>query len=378
MNSVQHHEIFKNAARIVVKVGTSSLAHNTGKLNLLQLEKLVRELADLRNQGKQVILVTSGAVGAGVGKLGLKCKPKTMPEKQAAAAVGQGVLLHMYEKIFAEYGQVVGQVLLTREDLADRKRYLNARHTLMALLQYGVLPIVNENDTVAVEEIRLGDNDTLSALVAGLVDADLLVLLSDIEGLYNGNPKTNPEACLIPVIEEITPEVEALAGGAGTSLGTGGMGTKLQAAKIAMNSGIPMVIAHGAKPGILQQIVTGEFTGTLFVPREARLHTKKRWIAFGSGIQGKITVDAGAQKAVVDDGKSLLPIGITAVEGNFEVGNVVSIHGPSGGEFARGIVNYASWEIEKIKGKNTSEILGILGHKDYDEVIHRDNLAIKL
>lgn len=354
------------------------MTHNTGKLNLLQLEKLVRELADLRNLGKQVILVTSGAVGAGVGKLGLKCKPKTMPEKQAAAAVGQGVLLHMYEKIFAEYGQVVGQVLLTREDLADRKRYLNARHTLMALLQYGVLPIVNENDTVAVEEIRLGDNDTLSALVAGLVDADLLVLLSDIEGLYNGNPKTNPEACLIPVIEEITPEVEALAGGAGTTLGTGGMGTKLQAAKIAMNSGIPMVIAHGAKPGILQQIVTGEFTGTLFVPREARLHTKKRWIAFGSGIQGKITVDAGAQKAVVDDGKSLLPIGITSVEGNFEVGNVVSIHGPSGGEFARGIVNYASWEIEKIKGKNTSEILGILGHKDYDEVIHRDNLAIKL
>lgn len=377
MENVEHQEIFSKAQRIVVKVGTSTLTHKTGKLNLLQLENIVRQLADLCNQGKQVILVTSGAVGAGVEKLGLSGKPKTMPEKQAAAAVGQGVLLHMYEKLFAEYGQVVGQVLLTREDLADRKRYLNARHTFLTLLEFGVLPIVNENDTVAVEEIKLGDNDTLSALVASLVDADLLILLTDTDGLYDGNPRTNPFAKLIPVIEEITPEIERLAGGAGSALGTGGMATKLQAAKIATNSGIPMVIAHGAKPGILRDIISGHFRGTLFVPGE-RLQSRKRWIAFGSHIQGKLIVDAGAKKALLEDGSSLLPIGITAVEGDFEVGNVVSVVGPEGLEFARGIVNYASWEIEKIKGKNTNQISAILGYKDYDEVIHRDNLVIKL
>lgn len=377
MENVEHQEIFSKAQRIVVKVGTSTLTHKTGKLNLLQLENIVRQLADLCNQGKQVILVTSGAVGAGVEKLGLSGKPKTMPEKQAAAAVGQGVLLHMYEKLFAEYGQVVGQVLLTREDLADRKRYLNARHTFLTLLEFGVLPIVNENDTVAVEEIKLGDNDTLSALVASLVDADLLILLTDTDGLYDGNPRTNPFAKLIPVIEEITPEIERLAGGAGSALGTGGMATKLQAAKIATNSGIPMVIAHGAKPGIIGDIISGHFRGTLFVPGE-RLQSRKRWIAFGSHIQGKLIVDAGAKKALLEDGSSLLPIGITAVEGDFEVGNVVSVVGPEGLEFARGIVNYASWEIEKIKGKNTNQISAILGYKDYDEVIHRDNLVIKL
>lgn len=377
VENVEHQEIFSKAQRIVVKVGTSTLTHKTGKLNLLQLENIVRQLADLCNQGKQVILVTSGAVGAGVEKLGLSGKPKTMPEKQAAAAVGQGVLLHMYEKLFAEYGQVVGQVLLTREDLADRKRYLNARHTFLTLLEFGVLPIVNENDTVAVEEIKLGDNDTLSALVASLVDADLLILLTDTDGLYDGNPRTNPSAKLIPIIEEITPEIERLAGGAGSALGTGGMATKLQAAKIAMNSGIPMVIAHGAKPGILRDIISGHFRGTLFVPGE-RLQSRKRWIAFGSHIQGKLTVDAGAKKALLEDGSSLLPIGITAVEGDFEVGNVVSVVGPEGLEFARGIVNYASWEIEKIKGKNTNQISAILGYKDYDEVIHRDNFVIKL
>lgn len=375
MDNHSYDDFLKKAERLVVKVGTSSLTHDTGKLNLHQLEKIIRELADLRNQGKQVILVTSGAVGAGIGKLGLTGKPKTIPEKQAAAAVGQGVLMHMYEKIFAEYGQVVGQVLLTREDLADRQRYLNARHTLFALLQYNALPIVNENDTVAVEEIRLGDNDTLSALVAGLVDADLLVLLTDIDGLYDGNPKMNPEARLLSCIKEITPELERLAGGAGSNLGTGGMGTKIQAAKIAMSSGIPMVIGNGARPGILRDIVSGARPGTLFIPCETRLHTKKRWIAFGSDIQGKIRVDAGAKKAILAAGKSLLPIGITAVAGHFEAGNVVGLVGPDGQEFARGIVNYASWEIEKIKGKNTSEIADCLGHKDYDEVIHRDNLT---
>ena len=370
-------EVLTSANRIVIKVGTSSLTHETGKLNLFQLEKIVRELADLSNQEKQVILVTSGAVGAGVGKLGLTCRPKTMPEKQAAAAVGQGVLMHMYEKIFAEYGKVAAQILLTREDLADRKRYLNARNTFFALLGFGVLPIVNENDTVAVEEIRLGDNDTLSALVAGLVDADLLVLLSDIDGLYDGNPKTNPEAKLIPLISELTPEIEAMAGGAGSGLGTGGMGTKLTAAKIAMTSGIPMVIANGRRSNILRKVLAADFQGTLFLPNEVRLHTKKRWIAFGSAIQGCIYVDGGAEKAIIANGKSLLPAGIIKVTGDFDAGNVVSVWGTCGSEFARRIVNYSSAEIKKIMGKNTQEIVSILGHKDYDEVIHRDNLSVK-
>lgn len=370
-------DILINSKRIVVKVGTSSLTHQTGKLNLFQLEKLIRELADLANQGRQIILVTSGAVGAGVGRLGLSTRPKNMPEKQAAAAIGQGVLMHMYEKIFSEYGHIVAQILLTREDLADRKRYLNARNTFFALLSFGAVPIVNENDTVAVEEIRLGDNDTLSALVAGLVDADLLVLLTDIDGLYDSNPKLSQDAKLIPLIYEVTTEIEAMAGGAGSELGTGGMGTKLVAAKIAMSSGIPMVIANGENDKILHSILDADFKGTLFLPKEVRLHTKKRWIAFGSDLQGRIYVDAGAERAIVGNGKSLLPAGITKVEGTFEAGNVVGLWGPKGIEFARGMVNYSSDEIVKIMGKNTQDILTILGHKDYDEVIHRDNLVVK-
>lgn len=371
-------KLLNNANRIVVKVGTSSLTHKTGKLNLFQLEKIVRAIADLYNQGKQVILVTSGAVGAGVGKLGLNAKPKTIPEKQAAAAIGQGVLLHMYEKIFGEYGLTVGQVLLTRDDLSDRKRYLNARNTLLALLRFGVIPIVNENDTVAVEEIRLGDNDTLSALVSGLVDAELLILLSDIDGLYSANPKDNPDAKIIPIIEKITPEIKAIAGGAGSKFGTGGMCTKIEAASIAISSGIPMVIANGAKPGILREITNGDFKGTLFIPRESRLHTKKCWIAFGSNINGKIIVDDGAKKVLLQNGKSLLPSGIIDVDGDFDIGSVVGVVGQKGEEFVRGIVNYSAEEIRKIKGKNTSEIIDVLGYKDYDEVIHRDNLSIKI
>jgi len=377
MQENQWKDILINAKRIVVKVGTSSLTHQTGKLNLFQLERLIRELADLANQGRQIILVTSGAVGAGIGKLGLRSKPKNMPEKQAAAAIGQGLLMHMYEKFFAEYGHIAAQILLTREDLADRKRYLNARNTFFALLNFGAIPIVNENDTVAVEEIRLGDNDTLSALVAGLIDADLLVLLTDIDGLYDHNPKTCTRAKLIPLIHEITPEIEAMAGGAGSELGTGGMETKLTAAKIAMSSGIPMIIANGENHKILHNILQADFQGTLFLPKEVRLHTKKRWIAFGSDLQGRIYVDAGAEKAIVANGKSLLPAGITKVEGTFEAGNVVGLWGPTGSEFARGIVNYSSEEIAKIMGKNTQEIFAILGHKDYDEVIHRDNLVVK-
>lgn len=362
--------------RLVVKVGTSTLTHQTGKLNLERIERLVRELADHVNAGRQVILVTSGAVGAGMGRLGFKERPRTLPEKQAAAAVGQGILMHMYEKFFAEYGLTVAQVLLTRDDLAERRRYLNARHTLGTLLRLGVLPIVNENDTVAVDEIRVGDNDTLSALVAGLVDADVLILLTDSQGLYTANPHSCPEAKLIPVVEEITPELESLAGGSGSTWATGGMITKLQAARLATNFGIPVIIASGLLPGQIAAILRGEEVGTLFLPREHKAHGRKKWLAYGPVVQGKIQVDAGAARAIVHSGKSLLPSGITAVEGEFERGSLVSIVEPGGKEIARGMSNYSAEEIRRIQGKKTSEILAILGHKDYDEVVHRDNLIV--
>jgi len=370
--------LITNARRIVIKVGTSTLTHSTGKLNLHLIEKLVRQLIDLRYQHKQVLLVTSGAVGAGMGKLGLQEKPKTMPEKQAAAAVGQGILMHIYEKLFSEYGQVVAQLLLTRPDLADRRRFLNARNTLLTLLNKEVVPIINENDTVVVEELRFGDNDTLGALVAGLVDADLLILLSDIDGLYTGDPRKDENARLISVVGEITTEIKGLAGSEGSKFGSGGMATKISAAKIAINAGIPMIIANGSQPDIIREILIGAQVGTLFIPRDVKPHARKNWIAFGSNIQGKLWVDDGARKAILKNGKSLLPSGIFKIEGTFTSGHVISIVDFEGVEFARGIVNYNAQELEKIKGIQCKEIVNILGYKDYDEVIHRDNLALRI
>lgn len=378
MRAEERKAYFEKVKRIVVKVGSSSITHPTGKLNLNQIESLVRQLADLAHQGKEIILVSSGAVGAGMGKLGLKERPKTIPEKQAAAAVGQGVLLHMYEKIFAEYGPTVAQVLLTREDLSDRKRFLNARNALLTLISFGVIPIINENDTVAVDEIKFGDNDTLSAMVASLVEADLLIILSDIDGLYTGNPQKDAKAKLVPMVEEITPEVEALAGGAGSKLGTGGMLTKLQAGKIAMNSGVSMMIGKGQQPRILLDLVAGEDLGTWFIPKNSKLQCKKKWIAFGTAVQGTITVDAGAAKALSAGGKSLLASGITKIEGQFGQGNAVRVCDEAGQEIARGLVNYTSEEVDKIKGLHSKAFDEVLGQHDYDEVIHRDNLTISV
>jgi len=369
---------FESFKRIVVKVGSSSVAHTTGKPNLFQIETLVRQLADLYNRGKEVILVTSGAIGTGAGKLGLARRPKTIPEKQAAAAVGQGMLMHIYGKIFAEYGVTVGQVLLTREDFADRRRFLNARNALHAMLQFGVIPVVNENDTVAVEEIKLGDNDNLSALVACLVDAELLILLSDIDGLFTADPRKEPDATLIRDVMEITPEIESLAGGAGSKLGTGGMATKLQAARMVMHSGVVTVIARADEKDIILRIISGEDTGTVFWPSANKLENKKRWIAYSSAVCGKIFIDGGAVRALAGQGKSLLPSGITGVEGAFEMGNTVSIIASDGREIGRGIVYYSSDEINKIKGAQTKDIARILGYKDYDEVVHRNNLVLDI
>lgn len=369
-------ENLDQAKRIVVKVGTSTLTHSTGKLNLWRIEKLVREIADLANQGKEMILVTSGAVGAGMDLLGLTEKPKTIPEKQAAAAVGQGRLMHTYEKLFSEHGQVVAQVLLTREDSVKRTRYTNCRNTLLTLLKMGVIPIINENDAVAIEELKIGDNDTLSAMVASIVDADVLIILSDVEGVYTDNPQSNPNATLIGEIGDITPEMEALAGGAGTLRGTGGMYTKIQAGKIAVNSGVSMVIASGLRDGVLREVLMGNNVGTIFLSRENRLQVRKRWLAFGARIQGVITVDKGCEKALLSGGSSLLARGVTAVEGNFEHGNTISVLTIEGREIARGIANYNGDDTKKIMGAHTNELCKILGSKPYDEVIHRDNMVL--
>lgn len=340
------------------------------------IEKLVRQITDLHNQGKEVLLVTSGAVGAGMGRLGLKQKPKTIPHKQALAAIGQGQLMQVYAKLFSEYGKTVAQVLLTREDLGQRNRYLNARHALLTILDYGLIPIINENDVVAVEELKFGDNDTLSALVAGLVDADLLLILSDIEGLYTADPRHDDQAALISQVGEITPEIEALAGGAGTIIGTGGMFTKIQAAKIATNSGVSLVIAKGDQRGIINKVVEGQEVGTLFIAKEHKLQSRKRWLAFGLPLHGRLNIDSGAVKALLERGKSLLPRGVIRVEGEFQEGDLVAVCDLTGQEIARGLVNYSSEEVKKIKGCYSKEILTVLGHKHYDEIIHRDNLVV--
>ena len=370
-------EALKKAKRIVVKVGTSTITYANGKRNFSQIDRLARELSDLQNQGKEMILVSSGAVAVGVDRFGLPAKPSTIPGKQACAAVGQGVLMHTYEKLFADYGQIVAQVLITRTEAIDRHRYTNCRNTFMTLLQQGVIPIVNENDVVALDELKIGDNDNMSALVAGIVDADLVIILSDIDGLYTANPATHPEATLVHTVQEITPEIEASAGGVGSSRGTGGMATKIQAAKAATNSGIQLVIASGTEKNAIPRILQGEEIGTLFVSRENRLQFRKRWLAFGAKIQGSIVVDDGCAKAIRKAGGcSILPAGIYQVVGDFQSGSTISVIDKEGHELARGLVHYTAAELEKIKGCKSSDIEGILGHKNYDEVIHRDDLVI--
>lgn len=367
----------KDVRRIVIKVGSSTITYGTGKRNFSRIDRLAREISDLANQGKEIILVSSGAVAVGVDRLGLPEKPKTIPGKQAAAAVGQGVLMNTYEKFFAEYGQIVAQVLLTRIDSVDRHRYTNSRNTFLALFEHKVIPIVNENDVVAIDELKIGDNDNLSALVAGIVDADLLIILSDVDGLYTANPQKDPEAKLVSEVTDITPEIEQSAGDAGSNVGTGGMFTKIQAAKVATSSGINMVIASGEEKDAIRRILEGEQIGTLFVSRENRLQFRKRWLAFGARIAGKIVIDDGCAKAVRKAGAcSILPAGIAQVEGNFEAGNTISVVEKNGHELARGLTNYSSEELIKIKGANTAEIETLIGHKHFDEVIHRDDLVI--
>lgn len=377
LNNEASREALKKAKRIVIKVGTSTITYANGKRNFSQIDRLAREISDLQNQGKKMILVTSGAVAVGVDRMGLPGKPKTIPGKQAAAAVGQGVLMHTYEKFFADYGQIVAQVLITKTEAIDRHRYTNTRNTFMELMRQRVIPIVNENDVVALDELKIGDNDNMSALVAGIVDADLVIILSDVDGLYTANPQTHPDAVIVPEVAEITPEIEASAGGVGSARGTGGMATKIQAAKAATSSGIHLVIASGTEKNAITRVLQGEELGTLFVSRENRLQFRKRWLAFGAKIAGSIVVDDGCAKAIRKAGGcSILPAGVFAVQGEFLPGSTVSVIDKDAHELARGLVHYSSAELEQIKGCNSSEIANILGHKNFDEVIHRDDLVI--
>lgn len=377
LNNEASREALKKAKRIVIKVGTSTITYANGKRNFSQIDRLAREISDLQKQGKEMILVTSGAVAVGVDRMGLPGKPKTIPGKQAAAAVGQGVLMHTYEKFFADYGQIVAQVLITKTEAIDRHRYTNTRNTFMELMRQRVIPIVNENDVVALDELKIGDNDNMSALVAGIVDADLVIILSDVDGLYTANPQTHPDAVIVPEVAEITPEIEASAGGVGSARGTGGMATKIQAAKAATSSGIHLVIASGTEKNAITRVLQGEELGTLFVSRENRLQFRKRWLAFGAKIAGSIVVDDGCAKAIRKAGGcSILPAGVFTVQGEFLPGSTVSVIDKDAHELARGLVHYSSAELEQIKGCNSGEIANILGHKNFDEVIHRDDLVI--
>jgi glutamate 5-kinase len=362
------------AKRIVVKVGSGVLTRDLG-LDLDIIASLARQISAQMDKRREVILVSSGAVASGVKKIGLPKRPDKMPEKQAAAAIGQAGLIHEYEMAFSKHGKHVAQILLTDEDLSNRKRYLNARNTMTTLLDWGVLPIINENDTVAVAEIKFGDNDSLSARVALLLEADLLINLTDIDGLYDKDPRQFSDAQRIRELVSIGKHIEDLAGGAG-SLGTGGMLTKIKAARKMIASGIPMIIASGKDPDILDDLFQGKDKGTFFRPKHERLGSRKGWIAFNSKPKGVLYLDNGAAEAVKNRGKSLLPSGITRVQGEFGMGAPVEIKDSENRVIGVGLVNYSSTDIDTIKGLNSRDIEQRLGHKEYDEVVHRDNLAL--
>ena len=368
-------KLVASSKRVVVKIGSNVLTEDHG-LNIKVIGSISRQISLLMDKGTEVILVSSGAMASGLRKIGLRKRPDEIPKRQAVAAVGQAGLIMEYEKAFEKFDKKVAQILLTSEDLSNRKRYLNARNTIYTLLSWKIVPIINENDTVAVEEIKFGDNDNLAAMIAILMDADVLVTLTDIEGLYTKDPRNNPDAELIPVVNTIKKSIEKMAGSIPGTLGTGGMLTKIRAAKKVTAAGIPMIIAKGEKPGILTRLFEGEDHGTFFVPGKERLSRKKCWLAFSLKPQGIIIIDDGAVNAIVEKGKSLLPGGIIKVKGEFGKGSPVEFSNADNEVIGVGLVNYSAADIKKIKGLKTDRIKEKLGHKPYDEVIHRDNLAL--
>jgi len=365
--------------RLVVKLGTNLVTTGDGRLDLENMARLVGQVSRLHQRGLEIILVSSGAIAAGRDRMGLDRERKDIPFRQVMAAVGQGRLMHIYEEVFAEHGIVVAQALLTKADMSDRAGYLNARNTLLGLLELRVIPIVNENDVVAIDEIKeakFGDNDNLSAMVANLVDADLLVLLSDVAGLYTADPHLDAQAELIARVEKIDSRIERLAEGTGSRRGTGGMTTKVQAAKLATGSGVAVVIADGRLPEVVLRLAQGEPLGTFFPPKTTNLESRQRWMISGLASRGKVVVDDGAAAALKEGKRSLLPAGAREVQGKFSRGDVIDIVDTQGSRIACGISNYSSADIQAIKGAHSDEIMSLLGYEYGAEVVHRNNLAI--
>ena len=356
--------------RIAVKIGTRVLTGKDNGIDRKVIKSLTVQIAALMDKNIEVVVVSSGAIGAGLGLLNLKKKGKSLSELQAIASIGQNHLMDIYNECFKKSGYVTGQILLTQDDFNDRKRFLNIRYTLNTLLKYKAIPVINENDSISTEEIKCGDNDRISSLVADLADVDLLIILTDVDGLYDEGGK------VIEQVASVTGDVKSLCKGKGCDLSTGGMITKLEAVKNATQAGIRSVVANGTKKNVILDIVSGRKTGTVFQEQDVQMKARKRWIAFSLKSKGSIIVDDGAEKAMTGGKKSLLPSGITKTLGRFSEGDVVDIALNSGKAIARGLSNYSSDEITKIKGKKTSEIESILGYKDYDEVVHRDNLVV--
>ncbi len=364
--------------KIVIKIGSNIITRNL-HLDEERISSLAEEVSELWSSGHEVIMVSSGAIAAGMGKLGLQERPREIEKKQAVAAVGQTALVWAYERAFSKYNRKVAQILLTAEDFSSRKRYINSRNTILTLLELGITPVINENDTVSTEEIRFGDNDNLSALVAGLVAADRLFILSDVDGLYDKDPAMHEDARLISVLDAdalYKKDILSIAGRSSTIVGTGGMYSKLLAAQKASGYGITVHIINGKKKGLIKRILQGEEIGTVIIPGKKRLSSRKGWLAFSVRAKGSIVIDDGAVKALKEMGKSLLPSGILSVNGHFDTGDAVYCVDRKGNRIAKGLTNYSSADIKRIKGKKTSEIETVLGYKYSDEVIHRDNMII--
>ncbi|MDT8316425.1 MAG: glutamate 5-kinase [bacterium] len=359
--------------RVVVKIGSGVLTHHSEIIDLAVIEAIASDISTFVDDGGEAIIVTSGAVAAGQKKLGIKGRPNGIPEKQAAAAAGQSTLVRYYENAFEKGGKRVAQILLTGDALSNRKRYLNARNTIFTLLDYGAIPIINENDSVSVDEIKFGDNDNLSAMVAGLADADLLIILTDTEGLFDMDPRRFPEARLIQTVRDFYAQTKGASRGS-SETGTGGMITKIEAARKAATFGVPTIIANGERKGVIHNIMKGEELGTFFIPNDEHIKGKKKWIACNLNPTGAVFVDSGA-KAALKRGNSLLPSGVTRISGNFSFGDLVEIFEEGKERFACGLVQFDSGDLEKIRGLNTSEIEKALGKKEYEEVVHRDDMV---
>ncbi len=376
MSANDRQRILDQAHTVVVKVGTNVLTNEDGYLDPARLQSLVDQIHRVRSAGRKVVLVSSGAIGAGIGQLGLGKRPTDLRQLQACAAIGQTYLMKAYQQCLDVHGLLSAQILLTASDFDHRGRYLNVRNTILTLFEWGVLPIINENDTVSVAEIKFGDNDHLAAMVTNLLQAPLLVLLTNVDGLFAGDPRSDVHATRLETVPAIDEQVMGMAGASKSVLGTGGMRSKLRAARLATAAGESVIMANGSIPGILDEVFAGKPVGTLFLPHGDTLSAWKRWLGFTARPLGQIQIDHGARIALVDKGKSLLPIGIVKVQGDFDKGDVVAIHAADGAEIGRGLTNFSSSEIGRILGLRTEQVAEVLGAVPYEEVIHRDNLVV--